>query len=64
MNGFKILEWLFLNGNKSHAPERWAALFGIVIIDNDGFANLDKDEVDLLAFVKGVAKCTINPNAK
>ncbi len=56
------LNFLFNNGNKKMEPERWAALFGIEIIDADGWRNHDfNEECDILTFVNRVASCTINP---
>lgn len=47
---------------KNKTIHEWAKIFGIEIIDNDGFDRMKEEEpVTLERFVKGAAECTIFP---
>ena len=48
---------------KTYTINHWCQIFGIEIIDNDGFRglDLDKNEIALDRFIEGIASCTINP---
>ena len=48
---------------KSYTIEEWCKLFGIRIIDNDGFRGMDlaKNVISFAEFFKGIVSCTIIP---
>lgn len=42
---------------------KWCDIFGIELVDNDGFRGFDinKTEITLDLFLEGINVCTINP---
>lgn len=51
---------------KTYTIDRWCELFGLEIVDNDGFKGIDLNrvEVGLDLFLEGITICTINPTDK
>lgn len=50
---------------KTYSIEKWCELFGVEIVDNDGFPNLELTaEVSLHVFIDGISVCTIRPVSK
>jgi len=46
---------------KTYSIENWCELFGVEIIDNDGFPGFKlTDEVPIHTFIDGISVCTIN----
>ena len=54
------LSFLYAWGQKDRTPRQWCDLLNVVIVDNDGFDDLNKP-VGLLEFVQKLAKCTTRP---
>ena len=48
---------------KTYTILQWCEIFGIELIDNDGFRGLELDKypISLDLFVEGIVFCTINP---
>lgn len=47
---------------KQYTVLGWCNIFGIELIDNDGFLRLEMSrEIPLEQFVEGIVSCTINP---
>lgn len=48
---------------KTYTVLGWCQIFGIELIDNDGFRRLDVKivPITLNQFVEGIVSCTINP---
>jgi hypothetical protein len=46
---------------KTHTISKWCEIFGVSIIDNDGFRGLElnNNEVNLELFLDGINICTI-----
>ena len=48
---------------KTYTVLQWCNIFGIELVDNDGFRKLDikRDLITLDSFVEGISSCTIYP---
>lgn len=48
--------------NKRNTIQRWCEIFGVEIVDNDGFRGQDlkTSEISLNEFLKGISECTIH----
>lgn len=46
---------------KTYTVNRWCEIFGVEIVDNDGFPHIDLNvhEISLEKFAKGISECTI-----
>lgn len=54
-----------MSKTRQYSVLEWCDLFGVEIIDNDGFRDLGSDELKTVIpidrFVNGIILCTINP---
>lgn len=47
---------------KTYTIPQWCEIFGIELIDNDGFQGISMTgRISLDSFVEGIVSCTINP---
>lgn len=50
---------------KTYSIKKWCELFGVEILDNDGFQGFEMTtEIPLHTFIDGISVCTIQPTSK